>query len=612
MPIAIASSPTGATGTSSIVSGTFSPPAGSLLVVLTGTASTPTVSNSGTARTWTQRVVHGTYGGIRIYTAPNPTALSSITVTVAGASGGAKVFVVTGQHPTNPIGTTGTGSTTTNNATVNAYTSTAAGSRGFLVAVDWNGVYLAAPTSTDDEYAWALGDATAGLAATKAANTGTAGAAVQFNLDAAGTSAADWHWVALEILAASLDATINVATVDAAADIPTPTITAIRNATASPAAVDAVADIPTPGVSAGATARPATVDATAAIPTPSVTAGSAQLVEPVTVTATADIPTPTITAIRNATASPVTVDAVADIPTPAITATRQSVISPTTVDAQADIPTPGVSVPVLPGQFITGDFQIEWAGQLYGGHGNVYQVIAGSVEGWDDLPGLDSDSATKPSRHGSWPGRSLAQPREVSAIVAVDDPATFIVSMRALRRNTAVAEDDSEQTLVIRTRGEALLAYASISARSIPTDQYHHGWAQVSLRWLCSDPRRFDLTQQSVVVAANGSQTLLNEGDTATSPRFRIQGPITNPVLLNETTDRVLGFDVTLTSGQLLEIDTQLGTVKIGETSYMSTLSSESVPVEDFVLQPGDNVISYETDSGGTAGAETIWRSAYL
>jgi hypothetical protein len=406
----------------------------------------------------------------------------------------------------------------------------------------------------------------------------------------------------------SLNADIEATEVDATADIPAPELSA--GATVGVVSVDATTTIETPGISAGQTVPPGTVTAQGQVPPPTVAAGSAELVEPATVTAGADIGTPGVSAGATIAADPV--DAAADMPTPSITATRQTTITPVTVEARADFGAPDITVPVLPGQFITGDFQIEWAQQLYGGYGNVFQVIAGSVEGWDDLPALDSDSAIRASRHGAWPGKSLAQQREVSAIIAVDDPDTFVTSLRALRRATAVAEDDAEYALVIRTYGEALLAYGAISARVIPAEHYGQGWAQASLRWTCSDPRRYSLTQQSIVVATDGTETLANNGDTATSPRFRILGPAVNPVLLNETRDRILGFDITLGFDQLLEIDTQLGTVMVGDTSRMSTLSGESVPVEDFTFAPGTNVITYETDSGGTAGAEAIWRSAYL
>ncbi|MEV4020158.1 hypothetical protein AB0J35_57750, partial [Nonomuraea angiospora] len=156
MPIAIdASSPAGATGGGTITTAAFNPPANSLLVaVVAASATTPTISNSVTARTWTLRKVHtnASYKGIAIYTAPNPTALTGTQVTVGSATGGVKIYVVTGAHPTSPIGTNGVGTTATNNATIDAYTSTAAGSRAFCAAVNWNGA--AAPTSTDDETAW--------------------------------------------------------------------------------------------------------------------------------------------------------------------------------------------------------------------------------------------------------------------------------------------------------------------------------------------------------------------------------------------------------------------------------------------------------------------------
>ncbi|MEV4246954.1 hypothetical protein AB0J63_26520 [Streptosporangium canum] len=615
MPIAIhGSSPAGANSFAPVVSPSFSPPAGSLLVALVGGTGTPTISNSGTARTWTQRVVHGTYGGIRIYTAPNPTALSTITVTVAGASGGAKVFVVTGQHSTNPIGTTGTGATATNNATVNAYTSTATGSRGFLVAVDWNGVYLSAPSSTDDEYAWALGDATAGIAATKAANTGASGTVVQFNLDASGTAAADWNWVALEIVPASLDATITATVVDAVANIPTPSITAISNAAVSPATVDASADIPTPGISAGARVSPATVDAQAVIPTPSVTAGSAQLVEPVTVTATAVIPTPSITAIQNATASPATVDATADIPAPTITATRQSVISPVTVDARADISTPGVSVPVLPGEGIARDGQVEWGGVVWG-DGTSYRVR--EITGWESSPQLDDLSVEDPARHGAIAGQSLAQRRIVTVRLQVDsiaDPTQVSALLRQLRYDTRILRDNTLWPLVIRGYTETLLAYAKVGDRTGVMDaDWSIGAPEPVITFICPDPRRYSLEQQSTVIAAGGTETLVNDGDVYTSPIYRFTGPATNPAVLNETLDRVLAFDITLTSGQRLDVDTQRGTVRIGSTNHMADLADNiSVPVKEFFLDAGSSVLTYETDSGGTAGVECIWRSATM
>lgn len=197
MAIAIATSPALNSGFGANAETTsFTPPAGSFLVA--AVLSTATIT--GGALTWTERVVDETEF-LRIYTTPI-TVSAPLTASANNGSGiGAiKLWVVTGQHPTTPIGATGAGSTTTNNATINAYTSTAGGSRGFLLAADFSASGL--PTSTDDEEGFDLAGVMSGLAATKAANSGGSGTAVTFNADAGGTGSTDWAWVALEIVPA--------------------------------------------------------------------------------------------------------------------------------------------------------------------------------------------------------------------------------------------------------------------------------------------------------------------------------------------------------------------------------------------------------------------------
>ena len=57
-----------------------------------------------------------------------------------------------------------------------------------------------------------------------------------------------------------------------------------------------------------------------------------------------------------------------------------------------------------------------------------------------------------------------------------------------------------------------------------------------------------------------------------------------------------------LVSSRGLDIDCDAGIVTLGDASKMSTLNGSSVAVQDFVLGAGDNLIGYDTDSGGTAG----------
>ena len=110
----------------------------------------------------------------------------------------AKGYVVTGQHAS-PIGANGEGSSTTNNITPTVFTSTGENSFGFGAACDWsaNGTPASSDLTEDAaDYAGAISveDGYKDLGASGAET---------MNFDAAGTGAATWNWVALEILAAA-------------------------------------------------------------------------------------------------------------------------------------------------------------------------------------------------------------------------------------------------------------------------------------------------------------------------------------------------------------------------------------------------------------------------
>ncbi len=176
----------------------FNPPDNSVLVaVVFGTASA-TMSNNGAALTWTSRLEDGNGSSIEIFTAPLTTGRTGMTVTVTGGGGeiALKVYVVTGCDPATPVGATGGGTSTSNNVTVNGYSSTIAGSRGLAGAYDSSG--RGTPSSTDDESAYSL--VSSGMAVVKAANTATPGTTVTFNLDASGSAGGTWYWIAVELL----------------------------------------------------------------------------------------------------------------------------------------------------------------------------------------------------------------------------------------------------------------------------------------------------------------------------------------------------------------------------------------------------------------------------
>lgn len=217
MPAVDASSPALSTGNGpGLTSPSFTPPAGSLLVAAIGlnyssgtTALTATVAST-PALTWTQRALRnagdagGQGGAAQISTAPVVTS-QPYTVTATNSESAhvaLKVFVLTGQAGS-PIGSSGEGSSTTNNTTPTVITAvTGATSLIIVSATDWQA--LGAMASTDlTETGWHIASQISGLVGYE---TGPASGAVTSNLDAGSTGTPAINWVALEVLGATVAA----------------------------------------------------------------------------------------------------------------------------------------------------------------------------------------------------------------------------------------------------------------------------------------------------------------------------------------------------------------------------------------------------------------------
>lgn len=289
----------------------------------------------------------------------------------------------------------------------------------------------------------------------------------------------------------------------------------------------------------------------------------------------------------------------------------------------------------MAGELITQPWQIEWDGFLLG-TSTAYRIQ--QLDGWEDLPGLDMGAAAKPSRPGSWPGRTRVQSRIVTlSLQVIPDAGQMAEAMRALRAATAVSADAGEVPLAVRLHDETFLAFGTISGRVIPVNHaYSQALAPVAtLQWLCADPRRYALVEQSVtigaptgggggliypitypltygVAATPSNATCTNTGDTPTNPTLVITGPITTPRVVNSTLTRAIEFDIDLAAGQTLVVDTDRGTVLLGGvTDRLYTRTNFSVPVEHFELAPGDNNLTLVADVFGSGAQVSVsWRSA--
>lgn len=272
-------------------------------------------------------------------------------------------------------------------------------------------------------------------------------------------------------------------------------------------------------------------------------------------------------------------------------------------------------VPVKPGDALTGAYgQVEWNGTLWGPGTNVAVKIP--VEGWLGMPAVDNLNTARPSRHGAWAARKLAQQRIVTLQLQPDsaaNPEQVDAAIAQIMAVTGIPEDDTELPLVIKSYGDPLLAYGQIIDRAIVMDgDYNAGLPTIGLVIACSDPRLYSLLRTGANIAPNSVGVLSNSGNTASHPLIRVYGPVVDPVLHNETTDRLLQFDVTLDEEDVLEVDADHGTISINGDTAMHTLSGPSNPPQDFVLIADTNRIGYWVLDGGELGADVLWRSATL
>lgn len=191
----------------------FNPPACILVAIVggdtpTNTSATFTMSNNGTALTWNtiqQRNfadTGGLFGVCAAFYAVLSSARTGMTVTATFSITNdctLKVYCLTGANMTAPLGGSAEGSIAADNVTTTGFTIAGNRSLGFIGAHDWN--FNGAPTSFDatlDTYH--VASQMSGASGYK--SIADAGLAATFNINALGTTGAQWNWVAFEIKAA--------------------------------------------------------------------------------------------------------------------------------------------------------------------------------------------------------------------------------------------------------------------------------------------------------------------------------------------------------------------------------------------------------------------------
>lgn len=112
-------------------------------------------------------------------------------------------------------------------------------------------------------------------------------------------------------------------------------------------------------------------------------------------------------------------------------------------------------------------------------------------------------------------------------------------------------------------------------------------------------------------LGVTGADSVENLGDVEAIPRFRIDGPITNPELLNNTTGKSIKLVYTLAAGEFLEVDAGRKTVLLGGSA--SRFSAVVFPdTKWWRLVPGLNDVRLLAAAFSAGAALTVyWRHAF-
>jgi hypothetical protein len=252
--------------------------------------------------------------------------------------------------------------------------------------------------------------------------------------------------------------------------------------------------------------------------------------------------------------------------------------------------------------------------------------VCTDIEGWWVHPEPEVRDIPRGWGDGSYDvrGRYMARQLTLNGVFLTPDPSLVQVSRDKLIKETdlvyvgAWIKVDEEPTKA---------SYVRLSGRPNIQTVNARGRTEFSIGLRAPDPLKYEwypedelgyryvtIQGQNSGVSGSGAGTVTNTGNAYAPVVLQITGPLTGPAtILNQTTNESITIIESLSSGQVLEIDTRDHVVTLDGDS-VGKRSLVDVLAEWTLLAPGDNYFTFVDDGDSTSDASLAiyYRSAWL
>lgn len=269
-------------------------------------------------------------------------------------------------------------------------------------------------------------------------------------------------------------------------------------------------------------------------------------------------------------------------------------------------------------------------------NGRPYAVE--NVEGLIGLPDIDDSDQPLVGQSGMVKGRDFWRGRTVTITVDVyaDDDASYSAAMAALTNAFGYAMS-TEGALTFTIPGVAAGLPAVWYGRTrkatmgLPTGQLGSRTGQFIAELHGTDPLKYGTSAHTVSLSINvgaggftwpltwplvwvgagaGHGTVIyNAGNAPAAPTIRLIGPLVNPDLTNLNTGQVVSLNLTISSGEFVDLDFAAHSVMLNGTANRYPFL---VRAEWWTLVPGNTTVVMTADSGSTGTAQISWKDSYL